>query len=512
VVLTGPPGAGKTQLAAAYARARLASGWRLVVWINARDHQSLVAGLAGAARTAALPDADAGQGPAAAAQALRRWLEADGSHCLLVFDDVADLALLRPFVPDAGAAKILAIPVAEPTAELGTRVPVEVFSAEEAMALLAGRTGLASEAGAPALAAEMGYLPLGLDQAAALIATQRLEYAEYLARLRALPSEDYPVRTRDGEEEQPYPPGVARAVLLSMEAAAAADPLGVCAATMEVMAMLAPAAIRRDLLHAAGQAGLLLGRGRRVGAPMVDQALERLNEWSLLSLSLDGQVVTMHGLVARLVRAWLSRRGRLAAAGLAAAAALAGAAESLAKPDHLAVSSVLGQVTALLANAAGLADDPGEELNRRLTRLRFLVLDRLIELGDSLPEAITMGEPLLADLKQVLGPSHPDTRNARTSLANAYHAAGRVAEAIPLLRESLADHELVFGADHPSTLASRNNLASAYRATGQPAEAIPLFEENVAACGRLLGADHPKTQASRHRLALAREEAGQPGG
>ena len=64
--------------------------------------------------------------------------------------------------------------------------------------MLAGRTGLADDAGASAVAAELGYLPLALDQAAAVIAGQHLGYEAYLAKLRALPVEDYLAGTRRG--------------------------------------------------------------------------------------------------------------------------------------------------------------------------------------------------------------------------------------------------------------------------------------------------------------------------
>ena len=75
--VTGLRGTGKTQVAAAVARRRLADGWPVVAWVDASSQASLLAGYGELAAAAGL----AGDGPDSpvAAGRVRRWLEASGA-------------------------------------------------------------------------------------------------------------------------------------------------------------------------------------------------------------------------------------------------------------------------------------------------------------------------------------------------------------------------------------------------------------------------------------------------
>ena len=497
---TGLLGPGTTQLAAAYARAKLADDWRLVAWVNAAETGSLQAGLAAVAEATGLTDGGSGRDVADAGQAVRHLLETDGHRCLLVFDDVADPEALRQVVPADGTAQVLITSTRQPTASLATAVPVDAFSADEALSFLTGRTGLDDEAGAAAVADVLGHLPLALALAAPVIRGQRHGYARYLDQLQTVPTKVF----LTGDDGQPYPHGVAQAVLLSLAAIRAADKTSMCTRVIEVMAVLSAAGVRRELLHVAGRAGVLASGGYRVEAALVDRVLEWLSDRSLLTFSLDGQTVMMHRLVAQVVRDGLARRRRLGAVCWVAASVLEAHAIAVAgSQDRPAVRDIPQQVTALLDHTAELAEEADEELAELLLRLRFITLYHLIELGDRTPQAIAVGEPLTADLERLLGPGHPDTLNSRNSLAAAYLAAGRVADAMPLFEQTLVVLQRQLGPDHPDTLTSRNNLASAYQDAGRVAEAIQLYEQNLAVRERLPGPDHPSTLNSRGNLAAA---------
>jgi tetratricopeptide (TPR) repeat protein len=543
-LLTGIAGAGKTQLAAAYARAKLAADWRLVAWVNAGTAGTLLAGLTAVADATGLTDNSGWRDEADAGQAVRRQLEAAGDRCLLVFDGAEDPGKLEPFVPADGAARVLITSTRPADASLRA-VPVDVCTPEEARAFLTQRTGRDGDMEAGTVAAELGYLPLALAQAAA-VASGGLGYQGYLELFRTTQDEADPA----GDAKQSYPSSAVKTVLISLDAVRATDGTGVCTRLMEIMAVLSAAGVRREVLHAAGRAGVLALGGRRAESTVVDQALAELNTRSLLSSSLDGQTFVMHQLVTSVVRSGLARRGQLTAACRAAASVLDAHAQAVdASRDRPAVRDIPVQVTALLNHAAAPTAETDKTLDGALLRLRFLALYHLIELGDSAAQAIAVGEPLAVDLERALGPDHPDTLNARNSLAAAYQAAGRPADAIPLFEQTLvsqgrtlgpndpdtlttqnnlaasyqdagllaesvllfeltlAGRERLLGTGDPSTLNSRGNLAAAYRATGRAAEAIPLLEQTLAGRELMLGADHPDTQAVRNNLDRARQEA-----
>jgi hypothetical protein len=79
--------------------------------------------------------------------------------------------------------------------------------------------------------------------------------------MRAMPAGERPVPW----EPEPYPPGVAKAALLALEEAGAADRSGVSARVLEIMAVLPGSGVDRELLHAAGEAGVLAKNRRRPG-------------------------------------------------------------------------------------------------------------------------------------------------------------------------------------------------------------------------------------------------------
>jgi tetratricopeptide (TPR) repeat protein len=495
--LTGLRGVGKTQVAAAYARARVAAGDGLVGWVNAETRDELVAGLARIAARVGVADPDGDS--LKSAQNLREHLQTRPGDALLVFDNAVDPDALGEFVPAVGATRVVITSTDRAFSELGAAVDVEVFSRAESLDYLRQRTGMDDETGADAIAAELGDLPVALAQAAATIAKQRLRYPAYLQRLSRVAVAELLGRAAG----QGYPRATAAALLLSIETTENQDPSGVTGMLLRVVSVLSPQGVHRDLLSAVDVAGV---DGSGEGA--VDAVLGRCVGGSLLSWSIDAHSVIMHRLVGRVLRERDRAGGRWAAT---LAAAL-----DLLEPQLFDTSRAWGQRglgSELVSHIEALWEATTVEFREdrdvmaRALAARLWAVRQLNQAAD-LARAIDLGRRVTADCERVLGVDHPYTLASRNNLANAYQSAGRLGEAIPLFERTLADRERVLGADHPDTLGARGALASAYLSAGRLKKANPLYERTLADCERVLGADHRDTLASRNNLAYSYESAG----
>jgi hypothetical protein len=315
------------------------------------------------------------------------------------------------------------------TANLGKPVEVDVFTEQEALAFLAERTRRRDEDGAGELARELGYLPLALAQAAAVIAGQRLPYAVYLARLRDFTLADYLAQA----DSEPYPHGVAEAILLSIGAVTAADRTGLCGSLLRVMALLSPAGVSREFLYASGGTGIPSGqeragffrRARRKNITAtpesIDESLGRLAGASLITLSgLDNGKVMAHRLVMRVAREQCIHDGSLAAFARSAYASLAafkGLNDDDLRRDPVAAFDFFHQVAAvsdcclpnppgkdvaLSVDVAGLLADAGEYILAAMSLQESLLRERVAAIFEELISSPKGRSPVPADLKGLL--------------------------------------------------------------------------------------------------------------
>jgi tetratricopeptide (TPR) repeat protein len=393
------------------------------------------------------------------------------------------------------------------TAEFGLQVPVEVFTESEARRLLAELTGRPDEAGAAELAAEVGYLPLALAQAAPLIKEQGLNYEAYLELLRAEPVQEF-LRAQASE----YPLAVGEAIALALDHAIESDEARIARSLIGLIALLSETGVARSLLHASAEQGLLPGRPP-TDRKAVNEALGRLARASLLTFSGNGQTVTGHRLTMRVVRERANQDNSLPRLGAAAVALLTGISQALPElwkgPDSArAARDAISQITSLHRHLADFPDQLDAPLVVSLLRLRTWAVERLVDLGDSAAEAIDRASLLADDCEQALGHDDPLTLTGLYNLARANVQAERPAEGIELYESVLADRERILGHAHPDTLLTRLGLNEAYYTSGLVDGSIPLHEAVLEDCKRSLTFRHPLTLSALNNVAILYEDDG----
>jgi tetratricopeptide (TPR) repeat protein len=502
--LTGMRGVGKTQLAAGYARGRIAQGWPVVCWVTAESVEQLVGGLAELAAELGLRHR--GDDDVTAARSARRWLEGADVPVLLVLDNAEDPAAVLPWLPTGGQAHVVITTTNQAFTTVAASVDVAVFTPEQAATYLDRRTGLNDPQGAAQVAEALGHLPLALAQAAWLITSRGRTYGDYLVQLRSRPLAQALTATAS------YPHVVAEAVLLSVGQAESADATGTTRALLDTLAFLSPAGVARSVLTAL--------TGAHEGD--VDAALGALAGASLVTYSVDHTHVIMHRLIQRTLRDRAQRENTLTGTVDRLACRLLESTVGLDRGRASRAESVqlIDQITALTEHSPALCPKvrgdtahspdcaPSEPV---LLRLRLWAVQYLEALSDY-SRAIALGDALTHDAELLLGEDHPLALDALESLATAcsYYPEGQPGRAVALLQRILAIHARTRAPDDPRALATRTNLAGAYQQAGLHSDALALVEQVLADYESTLGPDHPLTLRSRSDVALTYHYAGRP--
>ncbi|WP_159770802.1 tetratricopeptide repeat protein [Streptomyces sp. HM190] len=519
-VLHGLGGIGKSTLAARWASRRSEShadapAW----WIRADSRSAIDAGLADLA-VALQPSLFALLPQEQLAEWALRWL-ASHSGWLLVLDDVSNPQDVTPLLSRATSGRFL-ITSRQSTGWRGVAepVPLDVLPGSEAVRLF---TLLHREdPGAAELCEELGHLPLAIAQVAAYCAQSGCTAREYLEDLADLPAEMYAAKDENRDHERT----VARVWHVTLDRLAD-DPL--TARILLLLAWYAPDGIPRTLLGALGS------------RPAVRGALGRLAAHSMVTLSPDGDTVSVHRLVQAVSRTKDTSDRHRTPTAVADACTAATQALCRAVPDDIDDPSTWPVMRSLLPHVEELArrtrpEDDTEAMTRLLTRtgdymlgagvglapraLGLLqravsscgrlfppdsveLLEARVHVADAQrmlrePRQIaSLVEEVLDDCERALGPDHRVTSSARMSAYRVASLTGHHERALRLARETFAGRVRTLGDAHPLTFGARQAVILATAETGDVHEAHALITQLLADCVRVLGEEHPETLAAR---------------
>ena len=562
-VLAGLGGVGKTSLAAEYARRHLAEV--AVAWqIPSEDPALLAASMAELAAQLGGTELADTRDPVASGHAV---LAAYPSEWLLIFDNAPDEASIRPFVPPAGRGRVLITSQSQHWP--GRHVlNVPLLDPDTAARFLVNRTGEPDEAAARELAAELGGLPLALEQAAAYVQATGTTLARCLALYR-----HRQVELLARGEASDHPATVAATLKLALyrlekEAPAAAG-------LLRLLACLAPEPVPVTLLLAdTAIVGKLPPDVAAVLRPLIGdafatgEAIGALRRYSLVT-PISETTIQVHRLVQAITTDQMSA-GQSAwqqSAAVMLEAAIPGdtdlpdswSACALLLPHAHAVLVPESRGMQRIANYLGASGSYAiaRDLQRTVADARARVL------GPKHPDTLAAGASLahwtgyagdpaaardqyaalLPVFEEIHGPGHLDTLVTRTGLAHWTRLAGDLAASVDVLRGPQPDNEdsaprdlisvlapiildkdlesrrdmmaglvrlaeEVLGAEHPNTLTSRTQLAHITRAAGDPVAARDLYAVVLPALEKVLGVEHPDTLAARAGVAYCTGEAG----
>ncbi|MFF2847055.1 tetratricopeptide repeat protein [Streptomyces sp. NPDC058001] len=526
----GLGGIGKSALAARWAGHRCARNPRW--WITADSESAVDSGLA--ALALALQPALTGLPESFLVERALQWLTAHDDW-LIVLDNVDRPEHVRRLLDRTGTGRFL-ITTRRATGWHGTATPLrlDVLERDEAVDLFTrivthGRPSTSvSLLEVALLCAELGFLPLAVEQAAAFCAETGTGPREYRGMLAEAPGEVLADTTEGGDTDRT----IARVWRITLDRLPEGSRI-----LLRVLAWFAPDAIPRSLFEVL------------VPARELAKSVGPLFAYNMVTDNGDG-TLSVHRLVQALARTPdaddpYRRSEDIEAARHTATFLLSSAYPAtphalwawplcraltphvvdLAK--HSRPDDDRSQAAELLYHAGqflAAQGAPKEALHHLHRAHDYCVralgedhpntlaarknLAHAYQQAGQLDRALRSHKDLVKDLTRVRGKDHRQVLSARTGLGIAHLTAGELDRAMTLLDAVVSDCARLLDEDDPHTLVARMNLASVYVRAGDLDRAIPAHERIVTDCARVLGEDDFNTLAARNNLANAYQEAG----
>jgi NB-ARC domain/Tetratricopeptide repeat len=538
-VIVGVGGVGKTEFATEYIHLHIRA-YDVIWWIRSEHHDRVRESLVRLAQRLGLRQGMVDGDRDKAIKAVLDWLQSDSQvRWLLVFDNAAEPAELQRYLPagrPGGHVIITSRQPEWPSYIAPESVEISPFSENEAVEFLRRRVpGLAADdaegmrlggeedarrvSEARRLAAELDYLPLAVDHAAAYLRETKQSVDEYLTARNAhvLLGEE----PGDGALPGPVPGTWATSIALLDQDADHLFNLCTFFSPEPISAELfSPGVTVRD-----DPSGVLsfLGEPRRFHA-----AISKLHRLSLVKFDGARDLIQMHRVVQAITRDRLRQYKPEMFYAYRAAVDVLLAESNPGNPDY-------GSNDESYELSLQHLESPDRRfLNTANAGLRRLIIDqvRRLRLRGALVDALRFGQDVLQVWRERLGEDHLDVLRLSVEVATALHvhgyaadahrlimrirpplgrytegdgfrvflsceslyggdlrAHGQFLDALQLDQEILPKFEAEFGLDHERTLNVRNNIATDYRQLGRFQEALLADERTYADRRRILGSN-----------------------
>jgi tetratricopeptide (TPR) repeat protein len=494
--ITGLGGVGKTQLVVEYAFRHLAD-YEIVWWVRAEEPATLANDYVALAGELNLPEAQQRDQRLAIA-AVRKWLE-QHAHWLLVFDNAQEVAQVREYLPQAGSGHVLITSRNPHWRGIAVTTEVKTLAREDSIKFLLERTGQTDAEAAARLAAELGDLPLALEQAGAYIEATSQPLADYLRLFRAYQQQ----MLQRGQPATGYEQTVARTWEISFAQAQQQSPAS--GHLLRLFAFLAPGGIPQWLLikyadrlpHALAKAATdILSFGELVAA---------LRRYSLIDADAAQHSFVLHPLVQAVMRYRMTEDERKqwaeAAVRLVNDAFPEGSFED--EPQTWPLCAELLPHAQFAAEHAEAMDIGLAETAQLLNKV-----GTYLQVSAHFDEAKEAFERALRISETTYGLDHPNVASAVSNLGSVLKDLGDLQGARTQYMRALRIDEVAYGSEHSMVARDSSNLGDVLEALGDLAGAGVYLERALRIDEAAFGPNHPNVARHLSHLGQALENLG----